>query len=168
MALFYCLTALEAFRSLSSSSYFTTGGLPPISSPWRQAPWRSRPEIFFPQLNTWGCSPYVTSSLTRGWLCRLQLLLAFASIVILGSESRGTHDNILLSQIRDSPQPEGPGPCIYILQGQGGPFIPPDTGFPFRRLLRLAGLRWRYSNSPPHGHWPTTITRPAYISVRTA
>jgi hypothetical protein len=21
----------------------------------------------------------------------------------------------------------------------------------FRRLLRLAGLRWRYSNSPPHG-----------------
>jgi hypothetical protein len=25
----------------------------------------------------------------------------------------------------------------------------PGTGFPFRRLLRLAGLRWRYSNPPP-------------------
>jgi hypothetical protein len=27
----------------------------------------------------------------------------------------------------------------------GGPVILPGTGFPFRRLLRLAGLRWRYS-----------------------
>jgi hypothetical protein len=33
-------------------------------------------------------------------------------------------DNILLSQIRD---------------------------FPFRRLIRLAGLRWRFSIPPPHG-----------------
>jgi hypothetical protein len=34
---------------------------------------------------------------------------------------------------------------------QGGPVIPQGTGFPFRRLLRLAGLRWRYSNPPPRG-----------------
>jgi hypothetical protein len=27
-------------------SYFTTGGLPPISSSWRRAPWNSRPEFF--------------------------------------------------------------------------------------------------------------------------
>jgi hypothetical protein len=33
--------------SSQSQSYFTTGGLPPISSSWRQAPWDSRPEIFF-------------------------------------------------------------------------------------------------------------------------
>jgi hypothetical protein len=38
---------------------------------------------------------------------------------------------------------------IYILQQQGGPVIPPGTGFPSRRLLRLAGLRWRYSKPPP-------------------
>jgi hypothetical protein len=38
-------------------------------------------------------------SLTRGWVCRLQLLLALASAVILGSESHGTCDHILLSQI---------------------------------------------------------------------
>jgi hypothetical protein len=44
------------------------------------------------------------------------------------------------------PQPGGPGPRIYIPQGQGGPVILPGTRFPFRRLLRLAGLRWRYSN----------------------
>jgi hypothetical protein len=55
---------------------------------------------------------------------RLQLLLTLASAVIFGSESHGTRDHILLSQIRD---------------------------FPFRRLLRLAGLRWRYLTPPPHG-----------------
>jgi hypothetical protein len=65
-----------------------------------------------------------TLSLTRGWVCRLQLLLVLASAVILGSESRRTRDHILRSQIRD---------------------------YPFRRLLRLAGLRWRYSTPPPHG-----------------
>jgi hypothetical protein len=63
-------------------------------------------------------------SLTRGRVCRLQLLLALASAVILGSESLGTRDYILLSQIRD---------------------------FPFHRLLRLTGLRWRYSTPRPHG-----------------
>jgi hypothetical protein len=35
----------------------------------------------------------------RGRVCRLQLLLAFASAVILGSKSRGIHPHILLSQI---------------------------------------------------------------------
>jgi hypothetical protein len=79
---------------------------------------------FFSSPNTCGYSPYVKSSLTRGWVCRSQFLLALASAVILRSESCGTHDQILLSQIRD---------------------------FTFRRLRRLAGLRWRYSNSPPHG-----------------
>jgi hypothetical protein len=49
------------------------------------------------------------------------------------------------------PEPGGPGARIYIPQEQGGPVIPPGTGFPFRRLLRLAGLRWRYSNPPPRG-----------------
>jgi hypothetical protein len=32
----------------------------------------------------------------------------------------------------------------------GWPSYTPGTGFPFRRFLRLARLRWRYSNSPPH------------------
>jgi hypothetical protein len=56
-------------------------------------------------------------SLTRGRVCRLQFLLVLASAVIFGSESHGTRERILRSQIR------------Y---------------FPFRRLLRLAGLRGRY------------------------
>jgi hypothetical protein len=63
-------------------------------------------------------------SLTRGRVCRLKLLLTLASAVILGCESRRICGHILLSQI-----------CV----------------FPFRRFLRLAGLRWRYTTSPPHG-----------------
>jgi hypothetical protein len=50
-----------------SQSYSTTGGLPPISSSWRQAPWDPRPDFFF-QLNSCGNSPYVASSLTRRWV----------------------------------------------------------------------------------------------------
>jgi hypothetical protein len=40
-------TRVSLFGSQSQSqsqSYFTTGGLPPISLSWRQAPWDSRPE----------------------------------------------------------------------------------------------------------------------------
>jgi hypothetical protein len=66
-------------------------------------------------------------SLTRGRVCLLQLLLALASAVIFGTEFCRTRGHILLSQIRD---------------------------FPFRRLLRLTGLRWRYSTSPQHGLSP--------------
>jgi hypothetical protein len=83
-------------------------------------------------------------SLTIGGVCPLQLLLALASAVILGSESRTVSDSRL-------PQPGEPGPRIFIPQEQGDPVIPPGTGFPFRRLLRLTGLRWRCSNPPPHG-----------------
>jgi hypothetical protein len=49
------------------------------------------------------------------------------------------------------PQPGGPGPRIYMPQEQDDPVIPPGTGFHFRRLLRLAGLRRRYSTPPPLG-----------------
>jgi hypothetical protein len=65
------------------------------------------------------------------------LLLAIASAVILSSESLGAHDHVLLSQIRDSSKPGGLGPRIYIPQEQGGPVIPPGTGFPFRHLLLI-------------------------------
>jgi hypothetical protein len=63
-------------------------------------------------------------SMMRGRVCRLQLLLALTSAVILGSVSLGTQDPTLLSQIWNSP---------------------------FRHHLRLEGWRWRYSTPPPHG-----------------
>jgi hypothetical protein len=61
-------------------------------------------------------------SLTRGRVCLLYMLLALARAIFLWSESLGTCDHILLSQIWD---------------------------FPFRRLLWLAGSRWRYSIPSP-------------------
>jgi hypothetical protein len=63
-------------------------------------------------------------SLTRGRAWRSQLLLVLAIAAVLGSESRGIRDHIFLSQVRD---------------------------FSFRRLLRLAALRWGYSTPPPQG-----------------
>jgi hypothetical protein len=49
-------------------------------------------------------------------------------------------------------QPGAPGPCIYS-PVTGCPLIPPGTRFHFHVLLRLAGLRWSYSNLPPHGNY---------------
>jgi hypothetical protein len=99
--------------------------------------------LSFFQRNPCGYNPYVTPSLTRRRVCRLQLLLALARAVILGS----------IFTVSDSrlPQPGERGLRVYILQEQGGTVIPPGIGFHFRRLLRLAGLRWRYSTPSPHG-----------------
>jgi hypothetical protein len=99
--------------SNQSPSYFTTDGLSPISSSWRQIPSDPGPE-FYSQMNTRGHSSYIISSLTTGWVCHLQLVLALARAFILGSESRGTREHILLSPIQD---------C---------------------RLLRLAGLHFQF------------------------
>jgi hypothetical protein len=99
-------------------------------------------QFFFLQLNTCDHSSHITSSLTIGWVYRLQLLLVLASAVILESESWGTHDHISLSQSRDSPNLEGQVP-VFISPGTEWPSYTPGTGFPFRRLLRLAELRWR-------------------------
>jgi hypothetical protein len=97
-----------------SQSYFTYGNLPPVNSSWRQAPWDLRLETnnFIFQRNICGYSPYVTSSLMRGWVRSLRLLLVLASAVTLRSESCGSHDHISLSQIRDSPNLEGEVPVF--------------------------------------------------------
>jgi hypothetical protein len=106
---------------------------------------------FIFQLNTCSYSPYVTFPLTKGWICRLHLLLVLASAATLRLESRGSHDHVLLSQIRDPPKLESQVPVFMSPQEYGGPVTPPGTGFPFCRLIWLAGLRWRYSTPPSHG-----------------
>jgi hypothetical protein len=128
---------------------------PTVSRPLRLSvrhPSRTRDQIFFKIFfrHLRGCY-FVAPSLTRVRVCNLLLLLALASAVPLGSESRGTQDHILLSQFLRISQPGGPSPRIYIPQEQSSPDIPPSTGFPFRSLFRLSGLRWRYSILPPHG-----------------
>jgi hypothetical protein len=99
-----------------SQSHIATDGQS-VSKSWCRAP----DFITVWQLRSCFCG---APSLTKGRVCLLYMLLALASAVFLGSESRGTCDRILLSPIWD---------------------------FPFRRLLRLAGSRWRYSTPPPHG-----------------
>jgi hypothetical protein len=112
-------------------------------------PLETHDQYFFFQLNICGHSPYVTSSLTRGWVCSLQLLLALSSAVILRSESLGTH-HILLSQIRDSPNLEGQVPAFISPRNRVTKLYPQALVF-FHCLLRLSRLRWRYSSPPPHG-----------------
>jgi hypothetical protein len=72
------------------------------------------------------------------------------SFTIAAGPHQRSHPQVRVSDSR-LPQPGGPGPHIYIPQEEGDSVIPSGTGFPFRRLLLLAGLRWRYSNPPPHG-----------------
>jgi hypothetical protein len=59
---------------------------------------------------------------------RSQLLLVFASTVILGSESRGTHDHILLSQIRVSSNLEGQVPLFISPRNRVAQLYPQALG----------------------------------------
>jgi hypothetical protein len=131
-----------------SRSYFTTVGLPPISSSWWQAPWDSRPPIF--STEHLRRSPYVTSSLMRGWVCRLQLLLVLASAVIPGPSPAGLMTLLYCLKFETPLTWKIRSPYLYPL-GTRWPNYTPGTRFPFRCLLLLAGLRWRYSNRTPHG-----------------
>jgi hypothetical protein len=109
-------------RLARSQSHIATDDQP-VSKSWCRAPSGAYDHIFITVWHLLSCFREA-SSLTRGRVCPLYMLLALASAVFLGSKSLGTRDHILLSQIWD---------------------------FLFLRLLRLAGSRWRYSTTPPHG-----------------
>jgi hypothetical protein len=55
-------------------------------------------------------------------------MLAFASAVTLGSESRGTCDHILLSQLRDSPDLKGQFPILISPQYRVAQLYPQALG----------------------------------------
>jgi hypothetical protein len=106
-----------------SQSHITTDSQS-VSKSCCRAPSGAHDQIFITIWQLRSCFCWAPS-LSRGRVCLFYMLLALASAVFLGSESLGTRDYILLSQIWD---------------------------FPFCRLLRLAGSRWRYSTPPPHGY----------------
>jgi hypothetical protein len=56
------------------------------------------------------------------------MLLVLASAVILGSESLGTHDHILLSQIRGSPNLEGQVPVFISPRNRVAQLYPRALG----------------------------------------
>jgi hypothetical protein len=99
---------------------------------------------FIFQLNIYGYSPYVTSSLS--------FTIAVGSHQGNHSQVRVPRDSSPYFTLSDSRlhQPGGPDPRVYILQKHCRPVIPLSTGLLFRRLLRLTGLRLRYSTAPPH------------------
>jgi hypothetical protein len=98
--------------------------------------------LLLPYLNTCSYSPYVTSSLTRGWVCRLQLLLGFARAVILRSESCGSHNHILQSQIRDSPNLQGQIPVFISPRNREAQLYPQALGSLFVASYDPQGYGW--------------------------
>jgi hypothetical protein len=116
-----------------SQSHIATDGQS-VSRSWCRAPSRAHDQIFITVWQLRSCF-FGAPSLTRGRVCLLYMLLALAIVIFLESESLGTREHILLSQIWD---------------------------FPFRRLLRLTGSRWRYSTPPPHRICPVQSRAVAY------
>jgi hypothetical protein len=94
---------------------------------------------FIFQLNTCSYSPSVTSALTRGWVCCLELLLVLASAVILRSKSCGTHDQLLRSQIRDAPNMEGQVPVFITPRNTVAQLYPQALGSLFVASYDLQG-----------------------------
>jgi hypothetical protein len=133
---------------VKSHSYVTTDDYL-ASLSWCQAPiWGKRPDFYYCQtvvgLLTWGS----LFDERTGWLFTIATgprQCSHSWVWVL--QDSGPY--LIVSNSR-LPQPGGLGPHIYIPQEQGGPVIPPGTGFPFCRVLQLAGLRWRYMNPPPH------------------
>jgi hypothetical protein len=96
-------------------------------------------EISFRQLRV---LYFVTPSLTRERVCNL-LYNCFWAFPEQNSRPYFT--------VSSETPPAWRARSLYLYPpGTGGPVIRPDTEFPFYRLLRLAGQRWRHSNPPPH------------------
>jgi hypothetical protein len=108
------------------------------------SPLRLGTRIVIFQLNTCGYNPYVTSSLTRIWVSRLQFMLPLASAVILRSESCETHDPIHCLRF------EARFPYLYS-PGTGWSGYNPRPWVPFSSPPTTRRQRWRYSTRPPHG-----------------
>jgi hypothetical protein len=81
------------------------------------SPLRLTTSNFIFQMNTCGYNHYVASSLTRGWVCRLQLLVVSPAQSLSGPSPQGLMTTFY-SLTLETPQPRRPGPR------------PPGTGWP--------------------------------------
>jgi hypothetical protein len=73
--------------------------------------------------------------------------------------SPGPRDPWSYFTVSDSglPQTGGSGSVFISPRNRVGQLYP-GTGFPFRRLRRIAGLRRPYSNPPPHAHQSQSLS----------
>jgi hypothetical protein len=113
-------------------------------------PFETQASNFNFQLNTCGYSSYVTSSLHEDGSVVYNCCWSSPAHSFSGPSPAGLMTTFYSLRFETHPTWIARSPYLYP-QEQGGPVISPGSGFPFRRLLRLAGLRWRYSNTPPHG-----------------
>jgi hypothetical protein len=153
----FCHKDLMVTQNKSQSeSYITTDGQS-ASLPWCQAlildlrPMFLLLLLFFRQLWVCWCGG---PSPTRGLVCSSQLLLRLASRVFLRSESRWTHDNILLSQYWDS----------LNLEGQVPVFISPRNRVVqlYPQALGLSNLFTYYYVMYPKSWMVTVVYQPIY------
>jgi hypothetical protein len=119
---------IPVFRSHQSQSHFTIANQFVVAT----SPLRLTTSNFILQLNACGYSCYITSSLMRWWIYRLQFLLLLASEVIFRSYFTVSDSRL--------PQHGGPGPRIYTPQGQSGPIITP--GVASYDLQGYVGVIW--------------------------
>jgi hypothetical protein len=122
---FPCLSPTPNWTELNwTQRHIATDGQSVCKS-WCRAPSGPHGQVFITvwELRSCFCG---APSLTRRRICLLHMFLALDSAVFVWTESRGTRDHIVLTQI---------------------------WNFPFRRHLRLAGSRWRYSIPPPLNCW---------------
>jgi hypothetical protein len=121
--------------------------------------WRHCPRIYFEELKNptktpsreLASVPKTEPDISTIWNCLSRLCheldspvftsLDFVTIICLQSK---------VAILASNTQPAVTGLCIYGFQWQGDPVILPGTRFTFLRLLWLAELQCRYSNSPPH------------------
>jgi hypothetical protein len=94
------------------------------------SPLRLTTSNFIFQLNTCGYSPYVTSSLTRGWVCRLQLLLVSPAQSFSGP-SPARLMTILYCLTFETPPTWRPRSQYLYASGTGWPGYTPRHWVPF-------------------------------------
>jgi hypothetical protein len=93
---------------------------------------------FILQLNTYGYSSYVTSFLTRGWVCCLQLLMASPAQSFSGPSPAGLMATFYCLRFKTPPAWRARSLYLY-LPGRGWP------GYTHRH--------WVPFSSPPTTHW---------------
>jgi hypothetical protein len=144
------LLNLEPEIESRGQSYFTTGGLPPIILCRREAPWESRPVISFANWTlaviVFMWHPLWREDISIVYNCCWSRQRSHSQVRV----PRNSWPHFTFSDSRLLPTWRTRSPYLYP-PGTGWPGYTPRHWLLFRRLLRLAGLRWKYWTPPPHG-----------------